>query len=189
MPCNSEFEACCVQKKAEQMKKGLLRKIALLCVVLCNIGCDQLSKEVVRERIDYREVIEVLGDTFVLTKVENTGAFLSLGNAWPEPVKWLALIVLPILILAYGLYIMFATRYISYPMAFGLAFAIGGGFGNMYDRLVYGSVTDFMHVDFGFVRSGVFNMADLSITIGVILIFVDVVNRRRSKGQQASVTL
>lgn len=160
------------------MRKGLTRNIALLALVLCNAGCDQVSKDVVRSRIDYREVIEVLSNTFFLTKVENTGAFLSMGVGWPEPVKWVALVALPMLILAYGLYIMFSAKYISYRMAFGLAFAIGGGFGNMYDRLVFGSVTDFMHLDFGFVRTGIFNMADLSITAGVLLIFSDVVGRR-----------
>lgn len=150
----------------------------MLFVVLCNIGCDQVSKEVVRDRIDYRQIVEVLGDTFVLTKVENAGAFLSLGDNWPEPVKWVALVALPMLLLAYGLYVMFAARHISYPMAFGLAFAIGGGFGNMYDRLVFGSVTDFMHLDFGVVRTGIFNMADLSISLGVLLLFAEVVKRR-----------
>jgi len=163
------------------MKKGLARNIALLVVVLCNAGCDQVSKAVVRDRIDYRQVIEVLGDTFVLTKVENTGAFLSLGVAWPEPVRWVALFALPMLILGYGLYIMFSARYISYPMAFGLAFAIGGGFGNMYDRLVFGSVTDFMHLDFGFARTGIFNVADLSITVGVMLIFSAMLRRKRAR--------
>ncbi len=163
------------------MRKSWLRKVALLCVVLCNVGCDQLSKDLVRNSIDYRQVIEVVGDTFVLTKVENSGAFLSLGDAWPGPIKWVLLVALPLMILAYGLYIMFAARYISYRTAFGLAFAVGGGFGNMYDRMVYGSVTDFMHLDFGFVRTGIFNMADLSITIGVLLIFADVIKRRIDK--------
>lgn len=163
------------------MKKGLARNIALLVVMLCNAGCDQVSKAVVREHIDYRQVIEVIGDTFVLTKVENTGAFLSLGVGWPEPIRWMALFALPMLILAYGLYTMFSARYISYPMAFGLAFAIGGGFGNMYDRLVFGSVTDFMHLDFGFVRTGIFNLADLSITVGVLLIFSTMLSGRRRR--------
>lgn len=160
------------------MKKGLIRKVALLCIMLCNVGCDQVSKEMARNRIDHRQVVEVLGDWFVLTKVENSGAFLSLGGAWPEPIKWVLLVVLPLLILAYGLYIMFSARYISRRTAFGLAFAIGGGFGNMYDRMVFGSVTDFMHLDFGFVRTGIFNMADVSITLGVLLIFTDIVAHR-----------
>lgn len=160
------------------MKRGFVRKIALLCVMLCNLGCDQISKEIARDRIDYRQVIEVVGDLFVLTKVENSGAFLSLGDEWPPAIKWVALVALPLLILAYGLYVMFAAQYMSYRTAFGLAFAIGGGFGNMYDRLVFGSVTDFMHLDFGLVRTGIFNMADLSITLGVMLIFADVARRK-----------
>ena len=48
---------------------------------------------------------------------------------------------------------------------------IGGGIGNIYDRFSYGSVTDFLFIDLGGVfKTGIFNIADLSVTTGMILI-------------------
>ena len=57
-------------------------------------------------------------------------------------------------------------------MVLGLTFIVGGGLGNIIDRIHYGSVTDFLHMDFGIVRTGIFNLADVSIMIGAILIML-----------------
>jgi signal peptidase II len=50
---------------------------------------------------------------------------------------------------------------------------VGGGIGNIYDRIAHGSVTDFMHLRFGALQTGIFNVADVSIMIGVGLILLD----------------
>ena len=57
---------------------------------------------------------------------------------------------------------------------FAFASIIGGGIANVYDRIVYGSVTDFFFIDLGgMFRTGIFNMADLFVTTGmIILLFV-----------------
>ncbi|MFA6946987.1 MAG: signal peptidase II [Pedobacter sp.] len=52
----------------------------------------------------------------------------------------------------------------------GWCFVIGGGIGNLYDRIVHGSVTDFLHLDLGVFQTGIFNMADVSIMLGMVLI-------------------
>ncbi|MCY1383789.1 Lipoprotein signal peptidase [compost metagenome] len=57
-------------------------------------------------------------------------------------------------------------------MQFGICCLIGGGIGNVYDRIVYGSVTDFMHIDFVLFKTGIFNIADISIMTGVSIMFV-----------------
>ena len=50
----------------------------------------------------------------------------------------------------------------------GFCCIIGGGIANVYDRIVYGSVTDFLHLDFGgFLRTGIFNLADVSVMVGM----------------------
>ena len=54
---------------------------------------------------------------------------------------------------------------------FAFACVIGGGIGNLIDRIVYGEVTDFFHIDLGgYFKTGIFNMADVSVTMGVIVI-------------------
>jgi signal peptidase II len=53
----------------------------------------------------------------------------------------------------------------------GFSCILGGGFANIYDRILYGTVTDFLHIDLGGVfRTGIFNLADLSVTTGMIMI-------------------
>ena len=54
----------------------------------------------------------------------------------------------------------------------GLACIVGGGIGNLWDRTLYGSVTDFMLIDFDVVRTGIFNVADVSIMVGVGLVLL-----------------
>ena len=52
----------------------------------------------------------------------------------------------------------------------GLGFIVGGGIGNMIDRILLGSVTDFLHMDFVLFRTGIFNAADVSIMVGMFLL-------------------
>ena len=56
-------------------------------------------------------------------------------------------------------------------MLIGLCFVIGGGVGNLFDRMVYGSVTDFLYLKFGVFQTGIFNMADVSIMTGMLFSF------------------
>jgi signal peptidase II len=48
---------------------------------------------------------------------------------------------------------------------------------NIYDRIQYGSVTDFLHINLGVFQTGIFNMADVSITTGTCMILVDLFRR------------
>jgi len=53
------------------------------------------------------------------------------------------------------------------------SFIIGGGIGNIYDRILYGSVTDFMYLELGSWHTGIFNMADVSVVIGTALLLIN----------------
>jgi signal peptidase II len=157
--------------------KRLLRTPAILIVLIGNIGCDQISKNIVRQRVALHEQISLVSNHVILTKVENTGAFLSAGDSLPQPFKGLLLIALPLVALTFGLrYIM--TKNLSWTMLLGICFGIGGGLGNIYDRMVHGSVTDFLHISFGLFRTGIFNMADVSVMIGAALILIDIYFKR-----------
>jgi signal peptidase II len=63
-------------------------------------------------------------------------------------------------------------------MLIGLCFVIGGGVGNLFDRILYGSVTDFLYVKFGIFQTGIFNMADVSIMAGLFIILLQVFMKR-----------
>jgi signal peptidase II len=159
--------------------KGIFRVLVILSIVVINIGCDQFTKKLIRDRVANNEYIELISDSFTLTHVENTGAFLSLGDSLPPPIKDLLLSGLPLLALTLGLFYVLFRNTLPPIAIIGICFILGGGIGNIYDRLLYGSVTDFLHINLGFLRTGIFNMADLSITTGVFIIILHLFSRRK----------
>lgn len=148
------------------------RILFICCIVLLNIGCDQASKKIVREKIADNATISVIKDHFTFTRVENSGAFLSLGNELTGAMRNTLLNGLPMLALILGLAYIIWKRNLSPLVLLGICFIIGGGFGNLYDRLTYGSVTDFMHIRLFGLQTGVFNMADVSIMTGSFLVAI-----------------
>ena len=159
--------------------RKLKRTLVLLLLVIGNVGCDQVSKTIARQRIDYGEQLQWLSGYFTITRVENRGAFLSLGHMLPDGVRFVLLSVLPLVVLLYGLYYLLTQTGMPRLLALGLGFALGGGLGNLYDRWRHGSVTDFMHIDFGVFQTGIFNMADVSLSLGVIIMFIALSRERR----------
>lgn len=153
-------------------KQKIVRLVIILAVVALNVGCDQLSKNIVRKNIDSYESISIIKNHLTLTNVENTGAFLSIGNNLPEPVRLSLLAFFPIIVLGISFYFLITQKDLPKLMQFGICCLIGGGIGNVYDRIVYGSVTDFMHIDFVLFKTGIFNIADISIMTGVSIMFV-----------------
>lgn len=141
-------------------------------ILTLNIGCDQISKNIVRNRIGESEQISVVDNYITLMRVENKGAFLSLGDSLPNIVRFILLSLFPLAVLGFGLGYLFMKNNIPKSTLLGFAFVIGGGIGNLYDRLVHGSVTDFVHIDLVIFQTGIFNMADVSIMMGVAIVVI-----------------
>ena len=151
------------------------RNILITVIILLSIASDQISKVWVRNNFESYIEKSIIGDVFTLIKVENTGAFLGMGSELPETLRILLLIVLPIIVLiAITIYTYILEKDTMYKTTtIGFSLIIGGGVGNIFDRVVYGSVTDFLYLDFGGIfKTGIFNIADLSVTIGMILILI-----------------
>jgi len=158
--------------------KPILRTLAIVTILISNVGCDQISKNIVRKRIHYNEEISLMNNYLTLTKIENKGAFFSLGHSLPQPVKLWLLTILPMVALGLAFVYLLTKRSLSNVAIVGICFIIGGGIGNIYDRLVYGSVTDFLHIDFVIFQTAIFNMADVSIMTGVFAIVLDTFRSR-----------
>jgi len=157
----------------------ITRNILILILLIANVGCDQISKSIVRQRINQGEQINVIDHFVVLTKVENTGAFLSMGDSLPRLLYKFLMIVLPSIVLLYALYYLFTENNLSNLLTLGFCLIIGGGFGNIYDRILYNSVTDFLQFDFVIFHTGIVNIADISLTTGFfILMYEYFINRR-----------
>ena len=163
--------------------RHVIRALIITAIVLINIGCDQVSKDIVRKNINTQEVIHVIQSNFVLMKVENTGAAMSSGANLPPVIKIILLQIFPALVLLFLFIWILTNAKFSKLRIVGLCFIIGGGIGNLYDRILYGSVTDFMYMELGFLKTGIFNMADVSVSLGTILILIEWLMDSRKKNQ------
>lgn len=157
--------------------KPALRTLLIVVILASNIGYDQVTKNIVRQNVSYHEQIVLIDNHLTLTKTENGGAFLGFGDTLPEPLKLLLLTILPIGLMGLSLLFLVKKNNLSNLIILGACFMIGGGIGNIYDRIVYGSVTDFLHIDFVLFQTGIFNMADVSIMIGAFLILLEVFSK------------
>lgn len=154
-------------------RKGILRILGIVLILVLSIGLDRVTKIYVREHIHISDNIFVIKNFFTILHAENTGAFLSLGDSLQNPWKFILLSLLPLLALAFGVFYVMLKPSIGKLTTTGIVLVIAGGAGNLYDRMLYGSVTDFMHMNFGIFQTGVFNVADVSIMVGMGLILLE----------------
>lgn len=150
------------------LKYGLFLAIIIVCV-----GCDQQTKIMAKEQLSYGQPIEYFDGLFKLIYAENTGAFLGLGDSLSPNLKYLFLIFIPTFVL-----FLFAVTYFKASSNFGqfigMSLIVGGGIGNLIDRIAYGSVVDFMNISFGSMRTGIFNFADVAVSAGLILLLFSI---------------
>ncbi|WP_370478736.1 signal peptidase II [Tamlana flava] len=166
------------------------RSIYIIAVIVLTIAADQISKVIVRETIIGRtefnpgERIHLIGDAFILMNVENTGAFLGMGSDLNPTLRIILLLILPILVLGFVLRYIIKDKSLGNWSLFAFASIIGGGIANVFDRIVYGSVTDFLFIDLGSVfKTGIFNLADLSVTTGMIILVVISLKKKKKTAE------
>ena len=130
---------------------------------------DQLSKYWIVHIVELpkRRKIE-LSNIFDLTYVQNYGASFGLGAGGLVSRVVLSVIVIGVFI---GL-VTWLGRLTRPIAATGVAFVIGGALGNLYDRVAYGYVVDFLDFS-GLHFPWVFNIADISINIGIVFLLLD----------------
>jgi len=144
------------------------------------VGCDQRTKALAQQHLRSTGTKSFLDDTFRLEYVENPGAFLSLGANLPSPWrKLLFTIVCSAGIAGVLLYTLYASeRGVLQTLA--LSMICAGGIGNLLDRWMQdGSVRDFLNVGFGPLRTGVFNLADVTLITGCSVLILRSVRTRR----------
>lgn len=149
------------------------RNSLITIIIFFSIVFDQISKFWIRNNFDSYIEHSIVTDIFTLIKVENTGAFLGMGSELSEIPRILLLIVLPIIVLISITIYTYIDKSLDKISIIGFSLIIGGGIGNIFDRIVYGSVTDFLYLNFGGIfKTGIFNVADFSVTTGMVMILI-----------------
>jgi len=156
----------------------LKRTTLILLVLLSCVGCDQVTKQIARQSLATSNPISLLGDSLRLQYVENRGAFLSLGANIPEHWRFGLLTLLTGCFLVGLVLFLLRSKGLARATSVALALVAAGGIGNLIDRLVHqGRVVDFLNLGIGPVRTGIFNVADIAITLGVFWLVSRAVNR------------
>lgn len=128
---------------------------------------DQCSKYAVAHNMTVGEQVELIPNLLYITSSRNTGA------AWNilEGQMWFFYII-SIVVLGVVIYYMQKVGRHHPFLGVSLGFILGGTLGNFIDRIFRGQVVDFIHVYLGSYSYPVFNIADSSLVIGVILLLL-----------------
>ena len=134
---------------------------------------DQLTKAIVRSTMPLYTSVVVIPDLLNITHVRNTGAAFGILNLTDFPFKTVAIAVIAAAaLIAVGMYAASLAHH-QRVARLGLALIIGGAAGNLIDRIVAGSVIDFVDVYWQTYHFWAFNAADSAITIGVTIMILD----------------
>jgi signal peptidase II len=166
--------------QADATAPSTLARPVELITIASVVGIDQLTKELVRRTLPLGgEAATVIPGFLDLTHVQNTGAAFGLLNAADFPYKPLVMMgiaaIALIAIAAYATQLGFHERLAR----FGLSLILGGAFGNLIDRAISGHVVDFVDVYWGSTHFWAFNVADAAITVGAILVLLDMIGLGR----------
>ena len=145
------------------------RRIVYSMIIAAVLLLDQTTKRIVRATLSDFLPRHYAGRLVTLVYTENAGAFLSLGDNLPPGVRTIVFDVIVAAGLIAAIVVLFRGKVTAHGDDVALAFIIGGGIGNLIDRVLFGGkVTDFIYLQAGFLHTGVFNVADMAITFGVL---------------------
>lgn len=162
------------------------RLLVILLVTVPLVGCDQATKTAAKSYLSGAARYSFTGDTVRLQYSENPGGFLGLGGSPPE--AWRTVLftgsVGATLVLLATYLVFAASARPTKVLALSLIFA--GGSSNLADRIAYdGRVIDFINIGLGPIRTGIFNVADVAIALGILLFMLR--TRRQLQRQRTGV--
>jgi signal peptidase II len=148
----------------------IIRLVVISLVLVCTAGCDQVTKHIARTSLGQMGSATLGGRFIEFSLAENPGAFLGLGASFPQAARS-ALTVCASLGLGCLLVYLLRTPRLRFVSFVGLSLIWAGGISNLIDRFArHGLVTDFMVLRVGPLHTGVFNLADFAIVVGMLIL-------------------
>lgn len=161
--------------------RGFRARWYYLLVALGAIAIDQMTKRIVVWKMHLYESVTVIPHVLSFTYITNDGA------AWGmlDDHRWVFMVLSVVGIVAFSLYL-FGKREGNRWIDLGLAFVIGGGIGNMIDRVFLGEVVDFLDATFMDVFGGfpIFNGADCFVCVGAVMLLIALVVEMVREGKK-----
>jgi len=155
-----------------------MSRVSYFLVALSMFVLDRVSKVLVEAYLPLHESWTIIRGFFDLAHTRNTGVafgfFANSGSPWTSHVLTLisSLALLTIFVIS------LRTSGRNWKLQLGLMLVLGGAAGNLYDRLHYGYVIDFIEVYYSSYHWPTFNVADSSISIGIGLLLLETLTHR-----------
>jgi signal peptidase II len=147
---------------------------------LAIVAFDQLTKAIVRNTLPLHDSLTVIPGLVDFTHVRNSGAAFGFLNAVDFPFKTAVIaVVATAALVGVGMYAASLAHH-QLVARIGLALILGGAAGNLLDRVIVGSVVDFVDVYWRGWHFWAFNVADSAISIGVAVMILDMLTPTRS---------
>jgi signal peptidase II len=157
-------------------------RLPYILLVTLTLVLDRWTKALVQSRFTLNESISVIDGLFNITYVRNTGVAFGIFSSISSPAKSVLLslftAVAAVVVVIYSVRSPVRNRLLQVA----LGFILGGALGNLYDRISYGYVVDFIEVYFRSYHWPSFNIADSAITTGVVLLAFEII-RNETEGR------
>ena len=151
------------------MKKiGIYSSIVTIILIL-----DQLTKKWAESALKGQRTQEYLGGLFKLIYAENRGAWGSFGSDYSEFWRYFLLIILPVGALIALTIFLFKSKKLKTWDYTAYSLILSGGVGNLIDRILYDYVIDFLYIGYRGIGTNIFNIADMVIMAGFIMLILD----------------
>ena len=151
------------ENKPRRARLGMLFWIA---VMLLTVALDQYTKHLARTLLAPVGDVPLWDGVLHLTYVENTGAAFGMMKNQ----RWIFLLLSMVAIIVLSVYAVVERKKLGEMGGISLALIVGGGIGNMIERIGAGYVTDF--VNFKLIGFAVFNYADAAVCVGAALLMI-----------------
>lgn len=153
-----------------------------LAIITATVALDRATKLYIQSNFSPLDTVPVIPGIFNIVHAENPGAAFSMLADAPLAIRRAILIGLSGLVMAVVAYLLFRPKHASEtPITpIGLALVLGGALGNFWDRVVIGTVTDFLQFFIGPYEYPSFNVADSAVFCGAALLLFDMRRARKS---------
>ncbi len=152
--------------------------VSLLIVI-----ADRWSKIAIAQHLTSFDSISLIPGWLRIIHTENPGAAFGLfadGSAWLRGIVLIGVSAVVLLFVISALWSNRQTSFTSLISRLALALILGGAVGNLYDRILRGTVTDFIEVYHGAWSFPAFNVADSAITVGAIFVILEFLRQPRT---------
>jgi signal peptidase II len=140
---------------------------------------DRITKMLVESRVSTIDTIRVIPGFFDIIHSQNRGVAFGIFNDSTSEWRTTALIVLSIAAVIFVSILLWRPEKLDRWSFWGLSLVLGGAAGNLFDRVLWGRVTDFLEVYIGEHHWPTFNVADSAIVIGSALLILDMLRPKR----------